>query len=254
MITINIIGAGRVGSHVAMLCALKQLGPIRLYDILGYKAEGHAMDINQMLSSRNMDGNVSGEDIAQFRESDVVVIAVGRRRKVGEKRIDLLDDNQHAVVSSAVLIQKYAPKAIVIVVTNPLDKMVELVQHHTDFPRNRVFGMGSSLDTARFKEIIHQRTKQRRSEIDVFVDGSHDENMTHHADKLSGEDIAKSRDCAIDTISKKGATEFAPAMCVVNIIEAIIENSQECIPVSTWHEKDKKAYSKLEVIGKDGIC
>jgi len=216
-------------------------------------AEGQAMDINQTLSVLNRFGDVTGEDISQFANSDIVVIAVGKRRKFGQKRKDLFEDNLQPVIASSVIIEKYAPKAVVIVVTNPMDTMVSFVYQQTGFPPERIIGMGNSLDSARYKQIIHERTGKIRKDIDCFVVGSHDEDMVHHATDIQKIDIEKSKDVAIETIRRKVCTEFAPAMCVVEILQAIVNDSKAEFPVSSFHKDMNKAYGKLENIGRDGI-
>ena len=216
---ITIIGAGEVGSHVALFCALKEYGDIFLMDKDYIKAEGHASDINQSLSALYKDSDVKGGyDHSLLYDADIVVLSVGKRRWDDIKRIDLMDINKDDVKECANQIRVFAPDCTVIVVTNPVDEMTDIVRKQTGFPRDRILCFGNSLDTARFRETIHRQTGKRRSMIKCNVMGYHDENAGHLYADISDIDTNESRYMAITTIRKKGATVFAPAICVTEAV------------------------------------
>lgn len=255
MTRVSIFGAGEIGSHVALLLLeRKVVRDICLIDTDGRKAEGQAMDLNQFLSERKSDWDVTfSTDPKKCAGSRICVIAVGRRRMPGELRTDLFSSNSPEVARVAEYIRQYAPESIVIVVTNPLDEMTEVVYRVTKFPPNRVIGMGNSLDTARFREVIHQNTGKPRSAINCFVIGEHGEGMTHIYEHTDQHLENLSRRTAINTIERKGATVFAPASAVVTLIDTIIYDRKNIIPVSFWHADEFKCYGGLVELGSDGI-
>ncbi len=255
---VTILGAGEIGSHVGLFLALGHDDlDIFLIDINKDKAEGQAMDINQTLSAIMCEHDVHGtDDFRYLNGSDVVVIAVGNRRRKGMIRTDLFPENQESVRQAALAIKEHCKRdPIVIVVTNPLDEMSQIVYDVTGLPASKVIGMGNSLDTARYREVIHRELKLPRTEINCIVTGEHGENMQHRSNVAAPakwiEDM--SRQTAIDTICKKGATVFAPATCTIQIIESILYDMNSYIPISTYHKKDNKFYGTVEKVGKNGV-
>ena len=221
---IAILGAGEVGSHIALFCAMKKLGEINLLDKIVKKAEGHASDINQSLSALLIDGDVKGGNSHQLlQDADIVVISVGQRRLPNMKRIDLLDTNVDDVIECAYRIRFFAPNSTVIVVTNPVDELSDVVLEITGFPFQRIISFGNRLDTARFRESIHRQTGLPRAAIECYVHGYHDENARHTWHGREDIDTQESRYMAINTIRQKGATVFAPAVCITEEIECLKE-------------------------------
>ena len=214
---ITIIGAGEIGSHVALFCAMRNYSEIYRMDKNCIKAEGHASDINQTLSAMYMDGEVyGGYDHSMLKNADIVIVAVGERRCNDMMRINLMDTNCDDVRECANQIRIFAPNSIVIVVTNPVDEMTELVRTSTGSPHERVICFGNLLDSERFRKSIHSQTGIHRSKIKCYVSGYHDENAEHF---YKGDiDTTESRYMAITTIRKKGATVFAPSICVTEVV------------------------------------
>lgn len=259
---ISILGAGEIGSHVALFCALKELASdIYIISRNGKKAEGHAMDINQALSVWPQNVEVFGTDDYKFlRDSNIVVVCIGERRKEGMVRADLFPTNYKMVREAAQKIKEYCPNALVIVVTNPLDGMTYTVNHILQNPR-KVIGMGNSLDTARYREVIHRETGLMRTQILCLVQGFRDKDQQEHyyANQTDGL-VDKSRKTAIDTISKKGATVFAPAFAVAMLIEDILVHTYfpekkytRPIPVSYYHEDSDSCYGEPAVLDLNGV-
>lgn len=252
---VSVIGAGLIGSHVAELVALNQIADkIVLVDSNKDRVEGEAMDLNQMLSVMNSNIDVVGTtDPTEINQSDIVVVAVGMRRKPGMIRTDLFPINMEKVRWVARTIRYLAPSSIVIVVTNPSDEMTEVVFRNTMFPKNRVIGLGNSLDSARFKEVIHRKTGLPRTLIDAGVVGEHGENMKHYSRWTTPELEEESRTTAIRTIEKKGATVFAPAMATYQIIESIIKDEKKWFVVAVHDEDQNRCIGTLYRIGREGI-
>jgi len=154
---ITIIGAGSVGATTAHWCAAAELGDIVLLDVPQTEdmPRGKALDLMQAGPIMGFDAQITGTtQYADTAASDVVVITAGVPRKPGMSRDDLLTTNARIVGSVAEQIKQTSPQAIVLVVSNPLDAMVQRAQQATGFPPPRVMGQAGILDTARFRTFL----------------------------------------------------------------------------------------------------
>src|SRR6188474_146474 len=144
---ITVIGAGRVGSSVAINCSLRELGDVMLLDIVEGLPQGEAMDINHQLAERGIDFTVSGSNnYEDMKGSEFVIIVAGVGRKPGMTRMDLLKTNADIIKNVSSKVKSYAANAISIMVTNPLDPLTYLLLKITGATKNRVMGMGGMLD------------------------------------------------------------------------------------------------------------
>src|SRR5919202_2799385 len=258
---IAIIGSGKVGAYAALSCGLRELGNVLLLDVVKGLPQGEAMDINHQLSERGSDCRISGSNnYEDMKGSDIVVLVAGVGRKVGMTRMDLLKTNADIVKDVTSKIETYAKDSKLIVVTNPLDPMTYLVVKKIGSNKNNVMGMGGMLDLSRFKNFIADTTKVSRDSIQAMVIGEHGENMLplirfssvggiplnqFISNQDATEMFEKTRKIAIEVISLKGATVFAPGNAITTMIEAIIKNKKLVIPVSTLLEGE---------YGASGIC
>jgi malate dehydrogenase len=271
---ITIIGSGKVGGDAAMFSAMKGLdSDILLLDIVKGLPQGEAMDINHMLSEQGIDTHVRGSnDYADMRGSKIVVVVAGSGRKPGMTRMDLLKINTGIVKGVTEQIAKFAPDAMIIPVTNPLDPMVHIVHKVSGLERNRVFGMGGMLDLSRFKQFIYEATGYSRESIQALVIGEHGENMLPLArySSISGiplpdilpdaelrEVVKQTREVAAEVIRLKGATIHAPGNAISSIIESVVNNKSQILPVSTPLDGEY-GYSGLPLgvpaaIGRNGV-
>lgn len=221
---ITILGAGMLGSQIAMILAMRGYDNVCLFDAHNStKCDGECDDINQMLSVMEKDYSVTPAFTynGALQEAGIVIMAVGRRRKMGQVRDDLWRDNRREVEACSRAIRDLAPDATVIILTNPVDRAYETVKRMTRFPATRIIKQGPQLDTARLREILSKRRGTRRSRTKCRVTGTHDEEMTLKYDNPSKEIDREAIYCAIDTIKKKGATVYAPAMQAVLIMEKL---------------------------------
>src|SRR3989344_1008856 len=271
---ITIIGSGKVGGDAALFSALKLLDDqILLLDVAEGLPQGEAMDINHMLSEQGIDVEVKGSNnFADMKGSNIVVVVAGSGRKPGMTRMDLLKINATVVKSVVENIKKYANDSIIIPVTNPLDPMAYVTYKVSGFDRSRVFGMGGMLDLSRFKQFIHEATGFSRDSIRSLVIGEHGENMLPLARYSSVEGIPltsllpkqkieeivqNTRQVAAKVIELKGATVHAPGNAISTIIEAVVRDTKQVIPVATYLDGE---YGHTDVtigvpavIGKNGV-
>jgi malate dehydrogenase len=271
---ITIIGSGKVGGAAALFTALRKVtDEILLLDVVQGLPQGEAMDINHMLAEKGIDVNVRGSnDYSEMKGSDIVVVVAGSGRKPGMTRMDLLKINASIVKGVVENIQKYAKDSMIVPVTNPLDPMAYLTYKVSGFQRNRVFGMGGMLDLSRFTQFIHEATGYSRNSIRALVVGEHGENMlplprfsTVSGIPLSSiltkekveEIVQGTRQVAAKVIELKGATVHAPGNAISAIIEAVLNDTKQVIPVATYLDGEY-GYSDVTigvpaVIGKNGV-
>ena len=271
---ITIIGAGKVGGDAALFSALKKLDDqILLLDIAKGLPQGEAMDLNHMLSEQGIDVEVKGSNTYEdMMGSDIVVVVAGVGRKPGMTRMDLLKINAGVVKDVVGNIKKFAGDSLIIPVTNPLDPMAYIAYKTSGFDRSRVFGMGGMLDLSRFKQFIHEAVNVPRKDIDAIVIGEHGENMlplTRFA-KVSDEPLPSklpkekldeiftlTRNAAAEVIKLKGATVHAPGNAISAIIDSVVNDKKEIMPVSTYLDGEyghtNVTIGVPAIIGKNGV-
>ncbi len=271
---ITIIGSGKVGGDAALFSALKRLDDqILLLDVAEGLPQGEAMDINHMLSEQGIDVEVKGSNnFADMKGSNIVVVVAGSGRKPGMTRMDLLKINATVVKSVVENIKKYANDSIIIPVTNPLDPMAYVTYKVSGFDRSRVFGMGGMLDLSRFRQFIHEATGHSRDSIRALVIGEHGENMLPlpRFSSVSGiplssllpkqkldELVQNTKQIAAKVIELKGATVHAPGNAISAMIESVVRNRKQVIPVATYLDGEY-GHSDVTigvpaVIGKNGV-
>lgn len=271
---ITIVGSGKVGGAAALFTALRKLSDeILLLDVVQGLPQGEAMDLNHMLSEKGIDVNIRGSnDYSEMKGSDIVVVVAGSGRKPGMTRMDLLKINSSIVKGVVENIKKYAKDSIIIPVTNPLDPMAYLTYKVSGFQKNRVFGMGGMLDLSRFIQFIHQATGFSRNSIRALVIGEHGENMLPlpRYSSVSGiqltsllskqkldEIVQDTKQVAAKVIELKGATVHAPGNAISSMIEAVVRDTKQVIPVATYLDGEY-GYSDVTigvpaVIGKSGV-
>ncbi|MGB6463163.1 MAG: malate dehydrogenase [Nitrosotalea sp.] len=271
---ITIIGSGKVGGAAALFTALRKVtDEILLLDVVQGLPQGEAMDLNHMLSEKGIDVNIRGSnDYSEMKGSDIVVVVAGSGRKPGMTRMDLLKINASVVKGVVENIKKFAKDAMIFPVTNPLDPMAYLTYKVSGFQKNRVFGMGNMLDLSRFVQFIHESTSYSRNSIRALVIGEHGENMLPlpRYSTVSGipltsilpkpktdEIVQNTRQVAAKVIELKGATVHAPGNAISTIIEAIMRDTRQVIPVSTYLDGEY-GYSDVSigvpvVLGKNGV-
>lgn len=177
-IKIGLVGAGQIGGTLAHLLALKGFFDIAIVDINAGTAQGKALDLSQSSSIEHFESKIVGSaDYSVLEGSQVVIVTAGLPRKAGMSRDDLLNVNANIVRAVGEGIKEHAKGAFVIVITNPLDAMVYLMQKVTGFNSKMVVGMAGVLDTARFKYFLATELGVSPSDVSGFVLGGHGDTM-----------------------------------------------------------------------------
>ena len=274
---ITILGAGNVGASIAYTFAVAgTCSDIVLVDINKAKAKGEAMDIRQGVSfGENVE--VFDGEYEDAKDSDIVVVTLGIARKPGQTRLDLAQINVNIIKEVMPQIAKYAPDAIYVVVSNPVDILTYTILKCTDLSPNQVIGSGTALDTSRLRSIIADHVGISPNSIHAYVFGEHGDSsfipwsLTNiagipmeeycadqdHADLDEEEIINEVRTAGAEVIKRKGATFYAIAMSVNKICDSILRDSNNIITVSTMmngkYGIDDVCLSLPCVIGSNGI-
>jgi len=245
---VTIVGAGQVGATAAFLMALKGVADVMLIDVVEGIPQGKALDMMHSRSVEHFASRVSGtNDYADTAGSDVVVITAGLPRKPGMTREDLLAANGGIVRSVVEQVCAASPEAVLIVVTNPLDVMVDLAWHVSGMPAERVIGMGGVLDSARFAYFIAEATGAPIDEIDAVVIGAHGDTMVPLprfstvrgvplTETLSEPEVAEVvrrtvfGGAEVVSLLKSGSAFYAPAASIVSMVTAIVGDSGAVLP------------------------
>jgi malate dehydrogenase len=247
---ISVIGAGNVGATTAQWCAAAELGDIVLVDIPQTEGmpAGKALDLMQASPIVGFDSNLTGtSDYADTADSDVVVITAGLPRKPGMSRDDLLGTNAKIVTAVTEQVAKHSPNSIIIVVSNPLDAMVQRCHQVSGFPSERVLGQAGVLDTARYRAFLAMELGVSVEDVSAMLLGGHGDTMVPLSSCASvggipvTQLIAEDRLAEIVDRTRKGGAEivgllktgsayYAPAAASAQMVEAIIRDKKRLIP------------------------
>ena len=227
-----IVGAGAVGSTLAFAAAQRGVArQIVLEDIAKEHVEAEVLDM-QHGSSFYPTVSIDGSDDPEIcRDADMVVITAGARQKPGQSRLDLAGATINIMKSIIPNMMKVAPNAIYMLITNPVDVVTHVCQKLSDLPTNQIFGSGTNLDSARLRFLIAQQT--------ATIGGVPMCDWTplpghEPLDAAKREEIHQEvKNAAYKIINGKGATNYAIAMSGVDIIEAILRDSNRILPVSS---------------------
>ncbi len=255
---ISIIGAGNVGATTAHWCAARELGDIVLVDIPQTEGmpAGKALDLMQASPIFGFDSLITGTtNYADTAESDVVVVTAGVPRKPGMSRDDLLATNASIVGSVAGEIKRFCPRAAIIVVSNPLDAMVQKTQQITAFPHQRVVGQAGVLDTARYRTFLAMELGVSVEDISALLMGGHGDTMVPlpscttvggipvqqllDADRLE-QIVERTRKGGGEIVGllKHGSAYYAPAAASAQMVEAIVRDKKRLLPCAAYCDKE----------------
>jgi malate dehydrogenase len=244
---VTIIGAGQVGATTAQRLLEKDLCDVVLFDIVEGLAKGKALDLMQAAPLEGHTKNIEGTDrYADIEDSRLIVVTAGLPRKPGMSREDLLQANAKIIQSIAENLKKVAPESIVITVTNPLDVMTHLLQKLTGFQEKKLFGMAGILDSARMRLFIAQKRMCIPREVSAMVLGGHGDLMVpimsqakirNEPISLNASDekeiIQRTQNGGAEIVShlKTGSAYYAPASSVAKMVQAVLLNTHEILPV-----------------------
>ena len=249
---ITIIGAGNVGATAAHWAAVKELGDIVLVDVVEGIPQGKALDLLEAGPIELYDSKIIGTNSYEpTADSDVVIITAGIARKPGMSRDDLQKTNANIVKNVAEQAVKYSPRAVFIVVSNPLDVMAYVAYKVTGLPRNQVVGMAGILDTGRYRTFIAAELGISVEDIQALVLGGHGDDMVPLVSytTISGIPlrhflpperiealVQRTRDGGIEIVNylKTGSAYYAPSAAAIQMAEAILLDKKRLLPCSAY--------------------
>lgn len=279
---ITIIGAGSVGATIAYSLAQQAFASeIVLIDINKQKALGEVLDIEQGSYFRKPIKVTCGE-YEDAKDSDIVVITSGIARKPGQTRIELVQTNVNIIKSITPQIVSVAPKALYIIVSNPIDILTYVFAKISGLPEKQILGSGTSLDTARLRCVLSKKLNIAQSNIKAFIFGEHGDTSfvpwsTATVEGVPVDDYVEmmkkmgrpvedlDKDAIIDEVRKaggvvianKGATFYAICNAVVDLCATLVSASESVAAVSSMmhgeYGVDDVCLSCLTIIGPDGV-
>ncbi len=239
MVKVGFVGAGTIGANsiFATLALTDKIDEIALVDIAEPAAVGRGLDLNTASVAFGRQTKVSGStDYSTLAGSEIVVVSAGMPRKPGMTRADLLGINIKIMKDICSQVKQHAPDCVFLLVTNPVDILLYICWKELGFPRERVIGMTSLHDSARFTDIVRDATGDRTVRATIL--GEHGETMfvspTLSSGELAGGDWAAwektTRGRAMEIIERVGATAYAPGACTGRMVKALLEDTREEIP------------------------
>jgi malate dehydrogenase len=277
---IALIGGGQIGGTLAHLAGLKELGDVVIFDIVDGIPQGKALDLMQSAPVSHFDANLKGtKSYAAIKGADVVIVTAGVPRKPGMSRDDLIEINLKVMQQVGEGIKKYAPKAFVICITNPLDAMVWALQKFSGLPKNKVVGMAGVLDSARFRTFLAEEFNVSVKDVTAFVLGGHGDTMVPSVrystvagiplpdlvkmkwttQKKIDQIVQRTRDGGAEIVGllKTGSAFYAPAASAIEMAEAYLKDQKRVLPCAahlSGQYGQKDIYVGVPVvIGEKGV-
>ena len=250
---VTVVGAGNVGATCAQELARRDYADVVLVDIIPNFPQGKALDMNQAGAVLGYEPTVVGTNgYDETRGSDVVVITAGRPRSPGMSRDDLVTTNEAIVASVTREIVRRSPKAVIVVVSNPLDAMCHVAKAVSKFPKERVVGMAGILDTARFSAFIAWETGTSVKDVTAMVLGGHGDQMVPvvSATTVGGvpleQLVSRSRIAKMVERTRKGGGEivnllktsawYAPGAAAAQMVDSICLDEKRVLPCTAYLE------------------
>lgn len=276
MSKISFIGAGHVGGYAAACTAARNMvDNIVLLDANAGLAQGKGLDITQAMSLSNSHTIITGtDDYKDTANSEIVVVTAGIARKPGMSRDDLLETNAKIIQSVTQQVIKNSPDCILIIVTNPINTMVQLAQAACNIPSQKIIGMAGVLDSARFKTFIAEALNINVARVETMVLGDHGDLMVPLVDhcKVDGKPISqylpadkiaaivervKHGGSEIVQLLKAGSAYYAPGMSIVEIVESIVKDQKKCLPCAVLLQGEYNTNGTFvgvpAIIGHNGV-
>ena len=277
---ISLIVSGNIGGTLAHLAALKKLGDVTLIDVVSGMPQGKALDLSQSSAVEGFTGSIEGtNEFSKMKGSDVIIITAGLPRQPGMSRDDLLETNGKIIKKIALDVKKYAPKAFVICITNPLDAMVYVLQKYSKLPKNMCVGMAGVLDSSRMKYFLSDALNVSVNDVETFVLGGHGDDMVPlinnttiggvplmdflklknfpyskiekivNRTRMGGGEIVK--------LLKRGSAFYAPASSAIQMAEAFLFDQKKLLPCAAFingqYGLSNMYMGVPTIIGKKGI-
>lgn len=249
---VSVIGAGNVGATAVYCIAEKNIADVVMVDVVEGMPQSKALDFMHSSPSRGFHVNVAGtNDYSAIEDSDVIVLTAGIARKPGMDRMDLLKTNVGIARTAARAISRWAPDAVVIAVTNPLDVIAMAALRESGFALRKVVGMAGVLDAARFRCFIAEELNVRPADVETMVLGGHGDTMVplprytsaggFSLPELMDEEtierlVERTRKGGAEIVGylKTGSAYYAPGASAAKMVEAVVKDEKRIIAASAY--------------------
>lgn len=276
---ISIIGAGSVGATTGYALTMSGLvTDLVLVDVNKDKTEGEALDLSHGAAFIKP-VNIKAGEYKDTQDSDIVIVTAGAAQKPGETRLELVSKNIKIFEGIIPKVVKYSPNSILLIVSNPVDILSYVAYDLSGFPKERVIGSGTVLDTSRLKYEIGKKLNVDARDVQTYIMGEHGDTefVTWSLTNIKGiriDDYTKElnykydekfrtnihenvKNAAYEVINRKGATFYAIALAVRRIVEAILRDEKSILPVSTliqnYYEINNIYLGVPAIVGRNGI-
>lgn len=277
---VGIIGAGNVGSHLGLQLAVQGLADeVVFYDVNNDKAMGESLDLMDAVSYQPHHFEAYAGTIDDMKDADIMINASGKPRLPGQTRLDMMDGGIATTKEFLPFIEKSGFDGIIISISNPCDIIAEYIQYKLDYPKNKIIGSGTALDSARLQYQLSDQLKINRRSLTAYLLGEHgDSSMipwSHVtvAGKKLDELLAEKpelykmdpKDVILEKVHRegyventtKGCTEFGVTSATAELVRAIYHNEHKVLPVSVYLDGPygiQDSFASVPVkIGKDGV-
>lgn len=277
---VAIVGAGSVGATIAYACLIRGVANrLALYDLNKAKVTAEGLDLNHGLQFVPMATLEASDDVAVCKDADVVVITAGAKQKAGQTRMDLAQANAALCRGLVPGLLKVAPGATLLLVSNPVDVLTYVALKLSGLPREKVLGSGTVLDSSRFRYLIARRCRVAVQNVHAYIAGEHGDseiplwssatiaNIPLHQWAVAGHGKLSVRDrteifqdvktAAGQIIQGKGATNYAIALATAKILEALVNDENRVLPVSSllsdYHGISDVCMSVPSIVNRGGV-
>lgn len=267
---IVIIGCGNVGMSYAyaLLNQNTNVNELVLIDLDKERAIGEAMDLNHGIAFAPGKINIKAGDYSDCKDADIVCIAAGANQNPGETRMDLINKNSVIFKSIVTEVMKNEFDGIFLIATNPLDVMTYLTWKYSNLPHNRIIGSGTSLDTSRLRFMIGEKLNISPKSVHAYIIGEHGDSefapfsnatigLQNIHNFLNDDELNKIyhnvKNAAYEIINRKKATYYGIGMCLVRITNAILNNENSIITVSSYDKENDIFMGIPSIINRNGV-
>ncbi|MBT3249167.1 MAG: L-lactate dehydrogenase [Candidatus Pacebacteria bacterium] len=272
---VSIIGCGRVGMTTAYSILLQGIAnEIVLFNRTLERIKGEELDLEHGMAFLESAKITATDDYADLADSDIIIYTAGCAQNPGETRLDLVDKNVAILQKCLPQIINYAPDAILLIIANPVDILTYKAYLMANWPKGRVFGSGTALDTSRFRFHLSEFLKVSPHSIHAYILGEHGDssfpaissasvggqpltNFTNFSAEKAMSAYQNTRDAAYKIIKSKGSTYYGIASVTARLVDAILRDERAIFPVSIplhhYYDQNGVALSVPCVIGRGGV-
>ena len=272
---VSIVGCGRVGMTTAYSILLQGIAnEIILFNRTLDRIKGEKLDLEHGITFLDSAKITATNDYADLVDSDVIIYTAGASQKPGETRLDLVEKNVAILQKSLPQIIRYAPDAILLFIANPVDILTYKAYLMANWPKGKIFGSGTTLDTSRFKFHLSEFLHVNPSSIHAYILGEHGDSsfpaissasvggqpltsFTNFSAEKAMAAYQETKNAAYKIIEAKGSTYYGIASAATRLVEAILRDEKTIFPVSIplhhYYEQNGVALSVPCVIGRSGV-